>query len=113
MSWRITIKTEDLLSVFKKTKVRKSLGKKNIAAELVELYFDRSSLSISVVGAKHSIDAQGEGKALALIALSNYQRLQQAYIASPPHDESIQISYNSDATKITFGSTTIKTVEDE
>jgi hypothetical protein len=110
MNWRITINTEDLITVFKKTKVRKSLGKRNIAAELVELDFDGTSLNILVISAKHSIHAQGKGKGRALITLAIYQRLQKAYIASPPRNRSIEISFDADAKKITFGSTTLVAV---
>lgn len=113
MTWHITTNTDELVSVFKKTKVRKSLGKKNIAAELVEFCFDGHSLNILVVSAKHSINAQGTGNGLALMTLENYQRLQKAYIASPPNGGSIDISFDDDEKRITFGSTTLTTAEDE
>lgn len=113
MSWKVSIKTADLIDVLKRTKVRKGLGKKNIAAELVEFELDGKALNILVISAQHSIPAAGEGKGLALVPLSKFQLFQKAFIASPGREKEVSVAFDSSNQKITFGTTTLTTVEEE
>jgi len=110
MSWETEVNKKDFVGVLKKTKTLKGLGKKNIAAEVVELMFTGTNLTILVTGAMHTISAKGSGGGTAFMSLASYQLFRKAFVASPPKDEQIQIKYNTDTQKITFGGTTLGTI---
>jgi len=110
MSWEIIVNKNDFVGVLKKTKTLKGLGKKNIAAEVVELMFTGTNLTVLVTGALHTISAEGSGGGTAFMSLASYQLFRKALVASPPKDQQFQIKYNTDTQKITFGGTTLGTV---
>jgi len=109
MSWLITLSTKDFKEILKRAKTLKTLGKKNIENERVELMFNGQSLSMVVVSSIYTIDANGQGGGIAVLPLKTFQLFRQAFLKAPVRQKELSISYDHESNSLTIGSTRLHT----
>ena len=107
MGFKVQITRSDFIQALKTTKVLKKLGKDNIKRERVEFTVKGFNLHVFVIGSERVIKVAGTGigSGSALIGLPHYQILQKV----PPHQDPINIEYNSESKRLIVGTTSFPT----